>query len=131
MKLSEYVYKYRKSKKLSLRAMADLCGCSFQYLSKLEKDEIDAPTIQMLSKIAKGMGISLHELLSSVDDMNIYLKVASELDSAAVELQLESTYTQAMEDISKISENSMILLAYKSADERTKKAVRVLLGIEQ
>lgn len=131
MKLSEYVYKYRKSKKLSLRAMADLCGCSFQYLSKLEKDEIEAPTIQMLSKIAKGMGISLHDLLSAVDDMTVYLNVANELDNAAVDLQMDSSYAHVMEDVSVLSENSMILLAYKAADERTKKAVRVLLGIDQ
>lgn len=131
MKLSEYVYKYRKAKKLSLRAMADLCGCSFQYLSKLENDEIDAPTILMLSKIAKGMGISLHELLSTVDDMNVYLGVANELENASVELQMESAYANATEDISTLSESSMILLAYKSADDRTKKAVRVILGIDQ
>lgn len=130
MKLSEYVHKYRKNMKLSLRAMADLCGCSFQYLSKLENDEIEAPTILMLSKIAKGMGISLHELLSAVDDMNVYSGVAHELESAAVELEMESKYTNITEDISALSDNSIILLAYKAADERTKKAVRALLGID-
>ena len=85
----------------------------------------------MLSKIAKGMGISLHDLLSAVDDMTVYLNVSNELDNAVADLQMDSSYAHVMEDVSVLSENSMILLAYKAADERTKKAVRVLLGIDQ
>lgn len=130
MKLSEYICSYRNKHNMSLRRMAELCNCSYQYISKLEKDEIDVPTIQMLSKIAKGMGISLHDLLSSVDDMTVYLNVSEQLNRAATELKEESNYAYAMEDVSHISENSMILLAYKSADPKTQKAVRVLLGIE-
>lgn len=40
MKLSEYVKNYREKHRLSLRQMAEKCECSFQYISKLEKDEV-------------------------------------------------------------------------------------------
>lgn len=71
MKLSEYVNTYRTSHKLSLRTFADRCGCSYQYIDKLEKDLIERPSADMLKKIASAMGISLQELLSSTDDFDL------------------------------------------------------------
>ena len=48
MKLSEYVKNYRENHRLSLRQMAEKCDCSFQYISKLEKDEVAAKLIAFL-----------------------------------------------------------------------------------
>lgn len=69
MKLSEYVKNYRTSHGLSLRAFAEKCGCSHQYLDKLEKDNIESPSFGQLMKIARAMGMTLHELIATIDDM--------------------------------------------------------------
>lgn len=73
MKLSEYVKNYRTSHKLSLRAFAEKCGCSHQYISRLESEQIATPSFKLLKQIATGMGISLHELMKRVDDIQISL----------------------------------------------------------
>jgi len=118
MKLSEYVKIYRKKHGLSLRQMAVLCDCSHQYLSKLENEEITAPTAKTLANLAKGMGITLHELLTAVDDMDIYYDA--------------SLFTKDECPAKAVSEEESALLnAYTDADDRTRKMVRMLLGIEQ
>lgn len=71
MKLSEYISGYRKHRKLSLRSFADQCGVSYQYINKLEKDQIEKPSLLFLSKIAKGMGMTTEELFTVVDDFTI------------------------------------------------------------
>ena len=68
MKLSEYVNHYRTSRKLSLRSFAGKCGCSYQYVDRLEKNLIEKPSAEMLKKIAGGMGMSIQDLLSCTDD---------------------------------------------------------------
>lgn len=78
MKLSEYVKNYRKKHGLSLRQLAKRCECSYQYLSKLENDEIAVPTAKTLANLAMGMGMSFHELLNTVDDMDMYYSITME-----------------------------------------------------
>lgn len=118
MKLSEYVKIYRKKHDLSLRQMADRCECSYQYLSKLENEEIAVPTAKTLTRLAKGMGMTLHELLTAVDDMNMYYNASL--------FAKEECPAKAVSE-----EESALLDAYTDADERTRKMVRMLLGIEQ
>ena len=118
MKLSEYVKNYRKKHGLSLRQLAKRCECSYQYLSKLENDEIAVPTAKTLANLAMGMGMSFHELLNTVDDMDMYYNASS--------------FTKMNRHVKTISEEESALLnAYTDADERAKKMVRMLLGIEQ
>ena len=64
MKLSDYVKQYRKEHNLSYRAMAEKCDCSFQYLQKLEQGIITKPSYDMLEKIAKGMNMTVPQLVS-------------------------------------------------------------------
>lgn len=119
MKLSEYVKDYREDRKLSLRQMAEKCNCSFQYLSKLEKDEIEIPTMKMIVNLAKGMGMTTHDLLSTVDDLNVYYEISY-------------APKQAQNSKGKVIPGSdqEIQTAYDSADDKTKKMVRMLLGLE-
>ena len=119
MKLSKFVKDYRIDRRLSLRQMAQLCGCSFQYLSKLENDEIENPATKMLANIASGMGMTLHELMTTVDDMNIYY----ETSFAAKEIP--DAKGKMTHDVA-----SDLLFAYANADEKTQRAVRILLGLE-
>lgn len=121
MKLSEYIKKYRADHNLSLRSMSDKCHCSFQYLSKLENNEIETPQIQMLINLADGMGMTVHELLDAVDDMTIYANTYN-------------IYTQyplrTAPKLAKDQPKNDLLTAYEKADEKTKRAVRIMLGME-
>jgi transcriptional regulator with XRE-family HTH domain len=119
MKLSEYVKNYRGKHRLSLRQMAEKCDCSFQYISKLEKDEVSVPTAKMLANLAKGMGMTLHDLLTAVDDMEMYYSSSFfNKDNSHIK------YPHVTE------EESALLDAFNNAEERTKKMVRMLLGLE-
>ena len=100
MKLSEYVKNYRTSHELSLRAFAEKCGCSHQYLDKLEKDNIESPSFGQLLKIAKAMGMTLHELIGTVDDMEIklvYDEIVSDLKITTAPNEMTSTYNRLNE----------------------------------
>ena len=74
MKLSELIVEYRREHDLSQRQFALQCGVSNGYISMLEKErnpktgEPIVPSMQHYAKIAKGMGISIHELFTRIDD---------------------------------------------------------------
>ena len=71
MKLSEYISNYRKENHMSLRALAEKSGCSFQYISKLEKGQVDNPSVLKLKQLSNAMGTSLNELFSVIDDISV------------------------------------------------------------
>ena len=54
--------KVRKAKKLSQYALAKNAGVSREYVRKLEDGESD-PTVGMLQKLAKALGVPVTELL--------------------------------------------------------------------
>lgn len=108
MKVAEIVKEYRTSHRLSLRDFANECGCSFQYLSKLEKGEIAHPSWEMMMKLSHAMGKPAIYLFEVADD------------AYAVE-----------EPQSNPGKMEMLYSSYKDADEKIQKAIRVLLGIEK
>ena len=79
MKLGELVKKYRSEHDLSQRQFAAKCGVSNGYISMLEDGknpktgEDIFPSLQSYKKIASAMGMSVHELLSLVDDHKVNL----------------------------------------------------------
>lgn len=84
MKLSEIVLQYREKYGLSMRTFAGRCGLSHAVIANIEKEtnsqgEPFTPTIDTLSKIAKGMGISLNDLLAEMDDIDVYVSETDEL----------------------------------------------------
>ena len=86
MNLSELILNYLKEHSLSQRQFAARCNLSAGYVSLIVK-EINpqtgkrmVPTLQVLNKLATGMGLSLDELLASCDDMDVSL--SSSFDSA-------------------------------------------------
>lgn len=77
MKLSELIIEYRREHGISQRQMASQCSLSTGYISLIEK-EINpqtgkpmVPSLAVLNKLAKGMGITLDNLLSVCDDMPV------------------------------------------------------------
>ena len=77
MKLSELIIEYRREHGISQRQMASQCSLSTGCISLIEK-EINpqtgkpmVPSLAVLNKLAKGMGITLDNLLSVCDDMPV------------------------------------------------------------
>lgn len=77
MTLSELIIEYRHDHGLSQRQMASQCSLSTGYISLIEKETNPqtgkpmVPSLTVLNKLAKGMGITLDKLLSVCDDMPV------------------------------------------------------------
>lgn len=79
MKLSEIIKQYREGHGLSQRQFGAQCGLSTGYISLIEK-EINpqtgkkmVPSLPVINKIATGMGLTIDDLLSKCDDMDVTL----------------------------------------------------------
>ena len=79
MKLSELIIAYRNEHSLSQRQLAARCNLSTGYISLIEKEvnpqtgKRMVPTLGVLNKLAVGMGMTIDELLSACDDMEVSL----------------------------------------------------------
>lgn len=77
MTLSELIIEYRNEHGFSQRQMASQCKLSTGYISLIEKETNPqtgkpmVPSLAVLNKLAKGMGITLDKLLSVCDDMPV------------------------------------------------------------
>ncbi|MCH5277144.1 MAG: helix-turn-helix transcriptional regulator [Desulfovibrionaceae bacterium] len=58
--------KLRSDKKLTQEELAQRSGIDYKYLQKLEGQNPSSPTLSTLCKLAKGLGITLAELISSI-----------------------------------------------------------------
>jgi transcriptional regulator with XRE-family HTH domain len=58
----EHLKVVRKSKKLSLRDMADMCSLDNSNISKIEKGKLNI-TLTTIIELAKGLGVHPKELL--------------------------------------------------------------------
>ena len=58
----------RKSKGLTQEALAQRAGVDYKYLQKLEGSKPSSPTLSTLNKLAKGLQISLVELVQKISD---------------------------------------------------------------
>lgn len=59
-----HIAKIRNSKDISLRQLAILTGISKTTLNDIENSKV-SPTILQLEKIAKGLNVKIHDLISS------------------------------------------------------------------
>lgn len=79
MKLSEIIKQYRESHDMSQRQLGAQCGLSTGYISLIEKEvnpqtgKRMVPSLPVMNKLASGMGVTLDDLLSMCDDMDVTL----------------------------------------------------------
>lgn len=79
MNLASIISDFRREHGLSQRQFADLCGLSNGYISMLEKGTNPGtgaplrPQLPSLKKIAAGMGLTLHDLFTMADDLDVDL----------------------------------------------------------
>ena len=59
--LGQRLHLIRKEQNLSMRSVARMAKISVAYLSKIEHDEAN-PTVDVLERLAKVLGLSLEEL---------------------------------------------------------------------
>ena len=77
MKLGDLIREYREKQNISQRQFADRCGLSNGYISIIEKGVNPntgrpvTPTLPQLSKIAKGLNLSVMEMFEIVEDMPV------------------------------------------------------------
>ena len=64
MTIGERIKHYRKAKDLSLNKLGDISGVSKAYLSNLENNKSDSPSVEIVQKIAKALEISVLDLLN-------------------------------------------------------------------
>lgn len=76
MRLGDIIKKYRTDHDLSQRQFAKLCGLSHAYIPLIEKGVNTngyplTPSITVMKQLAEAMGLTLQELFSRCDDMEI------------------------------------------------------------
>lgn len=82
--IGEVIKQRRRDKGLSLTELADRAGIAKSYLSAIERNIQGNPSIQVLEKISKVLGISVQTLLLNPAD-----DAAMELDKEWIELTKE------------------------------------------
>lgn len=119
MTLGEIIYKYRSDHSISMETFAKQSGMSKQYISILEKNchpktgKPVIPSITMISKAARGMGISFDDLFSMIDgDVRLDIRNAS------------YAHGLSQEELSLID-------AYRALDEGQKDMVCAMLRIKR
>lgn len=60
------IKKHRNKMKLTQEFLARKCNLPYTTLTKIETNVITKPTIQTVIKIAKGLGVSLDELVKKI-----------------------------------------------------------------
>lgn len=92
MKLSEIVYTFRTEHGYSMETFATVCGLSKGYISMVERDwnpqtkKPIIPTMDTLAKLARGMGMTLNNLISIMDDSPVIVSDRNDVSDEEMEL---------------------------------------------
>lgn len=122
MTLAEYIKDYRARMGYSQRRFASRCDISNAYLSILENGVNPStggpvtPSIETLGKIAYGMGITVHQLMSEIDDCKVTIS------PEVVERRENEDYLRSLSE----DERILFRLAKGSKPEAIRAAVAVL-----
>jgi len=79
MKLSELIHRYRKENRLTMEQLSKKTDIILPYISKLENEFVTmkdgskvTPSLKILAKLAKGMGLEIDALIEMCDDLKQY-----------------------------------------------------------
>lgn len=67
-KLSNTLKQLRKSKGLTQEKLAEVSDIDYKYLQKLESSNPSSPTLSVLEKLSRGLGITLTELIAYIEE---------------------------------------------------------------
>ena len=68
IKFSKTLKLIRKSKGMTQEQLAERSGIDYKYLQKLESKNPSSPTLQVLEKLAFGLGVSLQEFIREIEE---------------------------------------------------------------
>lgn len=100
--IGENIYKIRKLKGLTLSELADRAQISKSYLSNIERNLNQNPSIQIVEKIARVLGADLRTLLGSqpanpLSAEHEWIEFVNELKGIGVEKEELETYKTIIE----------------------------------
>lgn len=58
----------RKSKGLTQEKLAEMSDIDYKYLQKLESNNPSSPTLSVLEKLSRGLGITLTEFIKFIEE---------------------------------------------------------------
>lgn len=79
MRLKDIITQYRTEHEMSQRKFAQKCGLSNSQISYIEKGvnslgDPFVPTTDTLVKIASGIGVSFNDLISMIEDVDLWIE---------------------------------------------------------
>lgn len=113
MTLSQLIISYRNEHNISQRQMAAQCRLSTGYISLIEKETNPqtgkrmVPTLTVLNKLAKGMGMTIDNLLTACDDMPVDISVSGKAPAPVAE---DGRLSELIELASQLPENQLEML---------------------
>ncbi|MGJ9459046.1 helix-turn-helix domain-containing protein [Oceanobacillus sp. CF4.6] len=78
--IGENIQKIRKEKGLSLSKCAEQANISKSYLSNIERNLNQNPSILIIKKIAGVLGVDIHKLIGNRDNENMHILADEWLD---------------------------------------------------
>ena len=95
MKIGDVIKEFRTTRKITQQEMADMCGVSKSYISLLESGKSSRsdtpinPSIEVVNRMAQVMGISVDDLVDTVDgDQGISLLPSPPITDADIKFAL-------------------------------------------
>lgn len=67
-KFSNTLKQLRKSKGLTQEKLAEMSDIDYKYLQKLESSNPSSPTLSVLEKLSRGLGITLTEFITFIEE---------------------------------------------------------------
>jgi len=100
--IGENIHRIRKMRGLTLSELAERAQISKSYLSNIERNLNQNPSIQIVEKVAKVLGVDFRTLLSSKSLNSLYtenewVEFANELKDLGVEKDQLQTYKTVIE----------------------------------
>lgn len=102
--IGKNIHKIRKKKGLTLSELADKANISKSYLSNIERELNDNPSIQVVEKVSKVLGVDVKTLLDSklenqISPENDYTLLVKELIESGVNIETLHEYKSVFEFI--------------------------------
>lgn len=114
MQLGEIVRQYRLEHYLSQREFASICGLTNSAISVIEKGEdthtgkATSPTLDTLIKIAHGMDLTLHQLITRIDDMQVVIQ-SDERDAILARIMSKKSMRELIEVALTLPEDKLVM----------------------
>lgn len=81
--IGDNIKKFRELNNYSMNALAKKCNMSVGYLSDIEKNKKENPSIDILKKIAKALGVTINDLLTVEEKLDIAINSINKISELA------------------------------------------------